>query len=209
MYKNALGRSDAGHIRMSNDMPILINSFFILNYLLIFLEKKMFIVKSLSKSKILSLSIIFLICFNILNGNNYSVENIRNFKSNFSNYINLKDEDFLDNKTIKLIKFYRQFSEEDGCVANISYDDAISYLLKKPSCTKYWSSWLASPTKTQKDYILRIKKKSPKYILYKHDVTAEFEQLRIYERIELINSYILSEYTQYKEFDGYYVLKKR
>ena len=29
------------------------------------------------------------------------------------------------------------------------------------------------------------------------------------DSIELINSYILSEYTQYKEFDGYYVLKKR
>ena len=30
MYKNALGRSDSYHIRMSNDLPILINSFFIL-----------------------------------------------------------------------------------------------------------------------------------------------------------------------------------
>ena len=37
MYKNALGRSDSGHIRMANDLPILINCFFILNYLLIFI----------------------------------------------------------------------------------------------------------------------------------------------------------------------------
>lgn len=209
MYKNALSRSDAGHIRMSNDIPILINSFFILNYLLIFLEKNLFIIKSLSKRNILFVSIIFLIFFNTLNRDSYNIENIRNFKINFINYIELKDENFLDKNTIELIKFYKKFSNEDGCVANISYDDAISYLLKKPSCTKYWSSWLASPTENQKDYILRIKKRSPTYILYKHDVDAKFEGLRIYERIKLINSYILSEYTQYKEFDGYYVLKKR
>jgi hypothetical protein len=41
MYKNALSRSDSGHIRMSSELPILINVFFILNYLLIFLEKKL------------------------------------------------------------------------------------------------------------------------------------------------------------------------
>ena len=40
MYKNALGRSDATHIRMSADLPILINCFFILNYFLAFVEKK-------------------------------------------------------------------------------------------------------------------------------------------------------------------------
>ena len=38
MYKNALGRSDSYHIRMSNDLPILINSYFILNYLIKRLE---------------------------------------------------------------------------------------------------------------------------------------------------------------------------
>ena len=49
MYKNALGRSDAPHIRMSNVLPILINCFFILNYLLIFLEKKIVTKKFLSR----------------------------------------------------------------------------------------------------------------------------------------------------------------
>ena len=48
MYKNALGRSDTAHLRGSADFPILINCFFILNYLLIFLEKKIVIKKFLS-----------------------------------------------------------------------------------------------------------------------------------------------------------------
>mgnify|MGYP006100146829 CR=1 FL=1 len=35
----------------------------------------------------------------------------------------------------------------------ITYDDAIPYLLKKPTCTKYWASWQVGPTIMQKDYI--------------------------------------------------------
>ena len=43
------------------------------------------------------------------------------------------------------------------------------YLLKKPSCTKYWASWIASRTKSQKDYINELKKTKPEYILYYSD----------------------------------------
>ena len=40
MYKNALGRSDSYHIRMSTDFPFLIVIFFLLNYFLKFAENK-------------------------------------------------------------------------------------------------------------------------------------------------------------------------
>ena len=43
----------------------------------------------------------------------------------------LKDEVFLDQKTIELIKHYEQISEGERGVENITYDDAIPYLLKK------------------------------------------------------------------------------
>ena len=78
----------------------------------------------------------------------------------------MEDKIFLDQKTIKLIEYYKQISEKDNCVENISYNDAIPYLLKKPTCTKYWATWLASPTSIQQDYINEIKKAQPKYILY-------------------------------------------
>ena len=120
----------------------------------------------------------------------------------------MEDEIFLDQQTIKLINYYKPLSEEDGCIANITYEmDAISYLLKKPSCTKYWASWLASPVAIQKDYINEIKKTQPKYILY--DPGGIFDGLELYERIELINSYILSNYKKYDSFDGYIILEKR
>ena len=209
MYKNALVRSDAAHIRAANDLPILINSFFILNYLLIFFEKKVFAKRFLSYKTFYYLSIIFLLFYYTFNHSNYRIDNIKNYKKNFTNFINLEDEIFLDQKTIKLIKYYKQISEKDVCVENITFDDAIPYLLKKPSCTKYWASWQASPVAIQKDYINEIKKIQPKYILYYSVDRILFDGLGIYERIELVNSYVLSNYKKHEEIGDYILLEKK
>ena len=182
MYKDALGRSDSAHIRGSHDLPILINCFFILNYLLIFFEKRFFEKRFLSYKTFFTLSIFFLLFYYSYNHNHYKIGNIKNYKQNFTSLINLEDEIFLDQKTIKLIKYYKQISEKDNCVENITYDDAIPYLLKKPSCTKYWASWLASSTKSQKDYIKQLKKNEPEYILYYSD-DRKFDGVGIYESI--------------------------
>ena len=207
IYKNALGRSDAAHIRGSHDFPTLINSFFILNYLLIFFEKKFLSKKILSTKFFFSFSIIFLLFFNFYIKNNYNFENIKNYKTNFIDYINLKDEIYLDPNTINLITYYLQISENQNCVENITYDDAIPFLLKKPSCTKYWASWLASPLDIQKNYIREIEKVKPKYILY-YSGDRKFDGLGIYERIELVNSYVMSHYKKHREFGDYIILEK-
>ena len=208
MYKNALGRSDSAHIRSTHDLPILINSFFILNYFLIFLEKKLS-TKILGSTKtFLIASVVFLLINNIFIQNNYKIQNIKNFKKDLIGYINLKDAAFLDNNTIKLIKYYKKISEKDNCIENITYDDAIPYLLKKSSCSKYWASWLASPIDVQKDYIREIKKTQPKYILY-YSGNEKFDGLGIYDRIELVNSYVLSHYKKHREFEDYIILEKK
>ena len=214
MYKNALGRSDASHIRMSNDLPILINSFFILNYLISLIEKINFKNNKIYKKFIIFLSFVFIFSYYITNHNHYNFNNIKNFKNGFVEYINLEDEVYLDEKTKKLIKHYKKIINKENCVENITFDDAMPYLLKKPSCTKYWASWLASSTKTQKDYILELRKVMPKYILYEslgenNKGNRKFDGLGVYERIELVNSFVLSNYQKYIEIEGYIVLQKR
>ena len=208
MYKNALGRSDSAHIRGSHDLPIMINCFFILNYLLIFFEKKVLVKTFLSYKAFFSLSIFFLLFYYIFNHNHYNIHNIKNYKKNFSHFINLEDKNFLNPEEIKLINYYKPLSEEDGCIANITYEmEAISYLLKKPTCTKYWTALHASPIALQKDYINELKKIQPKYILY--DPSGDLDGLELYERIELVNSYILSNYKKYDKFNEYIILEKK
>jgi len=168
----------------------------------------------LSKKAFFSLSIILLVLFYIINQDNYRIDNIRNFNKNFTNYIHLDDKHFIDQKTIKLLDYYKQIAEKDNCVQIFTYDLAIPYLLKKPSCTKYFSSLLASPTKIQEDYIRQLKRIRPKYILYKSagtnfDLTYNVEAPEIYERLKIVNSYIISNYMLHKKFDGYEILKKK
>ena len=155
--------------------------------------------------------------FYITNSNNYKFTNIKNFNSNFTNYIKLTDEDFIDIKTIKIVNYYKEVTKNDNCVVAISYDmDAINYLLKKPTCTIYWSSWLASPISLQKDYIKQLKKREPKYILHQvHEVnelgnyTTKFDELGIDERVEHIHSYIATNYKKYFKIDDFIILEKK
>ena len=214
MYKNALGRSDSDHLRMSADLPILINCFFILNYLLIVIEKKNDIKNFFSQKAFFSLSLIFLVFFYVINKDNYRIENIRNFNKNFINYIHLDDKHFIDQKTTKLLDYYKKITEEDNCVQIFTYDFAIPYLLRKPSCTKYFASWLASPIEKQEDYIRQLKKIEPKYILYKSagtnfDLTYNVEKPEVYVRLKLVNSYIVSNYKKHNELDDYIILEKK
>ena len=209
IYKNALGRSDAAHIRGSHDIPVLLNSFFILNYLLIFIEKKLSLKNNfINKNFFIVASLFFLIFYYSSNHQHYTFENVKNYKRNFLHFINLKDQAFLNEKIVNLIKVYNKIAGKENCVENITYDDAIPYLLKKPSCTKYWASWIASPLIIQKDYINEIKKKRPKYIIY-YEGSDKFDGFEIYERIELVNSYIIANYKNYFEIEGYKILEKK
>ena len=41
------------------------------------------------------------------------------------------------------------------------------------------------------------------------DPTGDLDGLKLYERIELLNSYILSNYKKHDEFDEYIILEKK
>jgi hypothetical protein len=214
MYKNGLGRSDSNHLRMSADFPILINIFFILNYFFIFFEKKILNKSLFSFKFFFSLSVIYLFSFYLLNISKYNFNNIINYKKNFLTYINYKDENFIDSKTIKFVNYYKTLNEESNCIQIFTFDLAIPYLLKKPSCTKYFSSWLASSTVKQNDYVKNLIIVDPQYILYNStgtnfDLTYKPEPPEVYERLYIVNSYILSNYKQFSFIDDYVILKKK
>ena len=131
-----------------------------------------------------------------------------NYKNNFTYFINLKDDKFLDEKTSQLISYYKKINKDEKCIENITFYDALPYLMKKPTCTKYWASWLASPIIIQKKYINEIKRANPKFVLYS-SANLKFDGLGIYERIELVDSFITSNYEKYNDVFDYIILKKK
>ena len=189
MYKNALGRSDSYHIRMSHDLPILINIFFIFNFIFYKIEKNDFLNKFLLSKNYFPITALLIFLIIITNQFKFNVENIKNLRENYSSYISLKDENFLENKLIKFISFYKKISKDDYCVENFTYDQILPYLMKKPTCTKYSSPWIASPLIKQDDYIKQLKASNPNFIIYKSG-PFHMDYIPMTTRLKKVNEHI-------------------
>lgn len=202
MYKNALGRSDSYHIRMSNDLPILINSFFIINFLIKKIETK-YDLKELSNQKIILFLFIFLTW---LYYDKINLKNIKDYNLKVNKLINLQDNHYIDKNRNDFIDLYKVLSRNDKCFQNFTDDLILLYLIKKPSCTKFVASWLASPNHLQDNYIKSLKETKPNFIVYK---SAYFgvDGILMPDRLEKVNSYILDNYEFYKIINTYEILK--
>ncbi len=202
MYKNALGRSDSYHIRMSNDLPILINSFFIINFFLLKIESK-FSLQSTSNNKIIVMTFIIL---SIIFFNNINFDKIKNYKKEVKVLINLPDEHFIDDNRNKFIKNYKILSANDSCFQNFTDDLILLYLMNKKSCTKFIASWLASPSHLQEEYIKSLKVSKPEFIVY-NSIYFAVDSIHMSERLEKVNKFIIENYHFYKNINSYEILR--
>ena len=202
-YRNALGRSDSYHIRMSSDLPILIISFFTIEYLLMNIQKNFIF----SKDKVTNYItlVIFLLTISYLGYSKFNYSNIKNIQNRYSEFVRHKDSYFMNNDTINIINYLKEVTKDEKCIENFTYDLSIPFFLKKNSCTPYYSSWLASPTILQKDYIKRLKVAKPNYIIYNSNHFVD--NLQVYERLELVNSYIIRNYDFHINIDDFLIYK--
>ncbi len=201
MYKNALGRSDSYHIRMSNDLPILINVFFLLNFFLKFFEEKI-------KLRLNHMTAIYfaILLFSLTYIQKIDYKNLTSVKSNYSELISLPDEHFIDHDKYNFIMDYKILTKTDECFQNFTDDLILLYLLNKPSCSKFVASWLASPKSLQKEYISAIKKTKPSYILYESKY-FKVDDISMSKRLTEVNTYIMNNYEIFKETKNFKILK--
>tara|TARA_B110000305_G_C19431227_1_gene636365 strand:- start:102 stop:1964 length:1863 start_codon:yes stop_codon:yes gene_type:complete len=202
-YRNALGRSDSYHIRMSSDLPILIISFFTIEYLLMNIQK-IFIFSKDKTTNYITL-VIFLLTISYLGFSKFNYSNIKNIQNRYSEFVRHEDSYFMNNDTINIINYLKEVTKDEKCIENFTYDLSIPFFLKKTSCTPYYSSWLASPTVLQQDYIKRLKIAKPNYIIYKSKHFVD--NLQVYERLELVNSYIIRNYDFHINIDDFLIYK--
>ena len=202
MYKNALGRSDSYHIRMSNDLPLLINTYFVIHYLILKIEKR-FDLAILSNKKILILILLIspLFFFDKINLNK-----IKNFNKEIQLLINLPNKHFIDDNRYDFVENFKNLTSKDSCFQNFTDDLMLLYLIDKPSCTKFIASWLASPSHLQDEYIKSLKKTKPNYIIYS-SVYFKVDGIEMSDRLKKVNGFILKNYEFYKKINSYEVLK--
>lgn len=202
-YKNALGRADSYHIKLCSDLQTIIISFYILILIQNLINKYEFINFNKTSSLIISLILILPFFFKNLN-----FENIYNFKNNTTKFIYADDKEFLTLEYQQNISKIKEIFQDETCFQNFTEDLSIPYLIKKPTCTKYLGSWLASGKTLEFDYIKILKIRKPKYILYSSP-TFSFDNLNTQKRLKYVNEYIINNYKPFKSFNGFDILTKK
>ena len=71
-------------------------------------------------------------------------------------------------------KKYRNLIAKDKCVQIFTYDAALPYLLKKPTCNKYYFIWSIGSIKNQNLYVDSINNKQSNFILTYVDTNNSF-----------------------------------
>ena len=198
MYKTALSRSDGPHIKSVTGLPLLLLCTITLNLIFDFIlknEKYLKIFQNITNFKNTIILILISSSIFIIFMSNFNFQNIISFKSRVKNYVSISDEFFLTEHQKLLIKKYNNLTITDKCVQIFTYDVAIPYLLKKPSCNKYFSLWNIGNKKNQNLFIESIENRKPNFILlggqYKNPVSIGLEP---YERLPIIHNFIMENY---------------
>ena len=148
-YAYVVGRSDGPHMKHIFGYPIIFFSTIILYSFLFKINKKINIYNSFLKNIVLISILItaFSIFFEI------NIKNIKNYSTRFNEYINLKDQSFLDKDETNFINQSKPILQDKNCIQLFSHDAALYFLLKKKSCTKYYLIWSIGSIPDQENFI--------------------------------------------------------
>ena len=205
MFKNALGRSDSYHIRMSSEWPILITSFFLIEYFFRYLEKRYKMI-NFKINHAICVFIFILTVIPLFKKNNIAL--ILNFKNNYNNYMKAIDDEFLDPNTKYFLNDLKRKVAGEKCIVNFTADNSIPYLIKKPSCTKYILPYLSSGNKLEKKYIEDISNLKPKFIIY-NSPNYIMDNINMFDRLKTVNSFMKENYIVNYDKNGFIILEKK
>jgi len=202
-YKTALGRSDGPHIRSVTGLPMLLLCIIILNLFFDFIlknKKYLKIFQNITNFKNTIILILISSSIFIIFMSNFNFQNIISFKSRVKNYVSISDEFFLAKHQKLLIKKYNNLTITDKCVQIFTYDVAIPYLLKKPSCNKYFFLWNIGNKKNQNLFIESIENRKPNFILLLDDGSEKlnYEKIPTFfspsKMLPIIHNFIMENY---------------
>ena len=163
-YKVGLTRSDGGHIKQGSSFSIFLLMYFILYYFFVFFEKN-YLFSRIKNNHFKLIYLILFLLFFVKNTPNNFYFNIFNFKERLISYIQMNDYEYLNEDEIKLIDRLKFVTKTEKCFQIFTYETAIQYYLKKPTCTKFFHIMNMGPKANQLLFIAQINDKKPKYLL--------------------------------------------
>ena len=201
-FKNALGRSDGPHIMVSSDWVTILFFLYVLYSFIHIIKNKFKLLINTNKLKvILSIFISLIILIPI------KTTKIINYSSELKNFISTNNKNFLTEDKKTIIKKLSSLTKNERCIQNFTADLSLPYLLEKPNCTIFFSSWIASGAKSETDYINAIKKNNIKYIIYESP-SFHVDQIQTKDRLLKVNSFIKKNYKEIFSYKEYTVVEK-
>ena len=101
-----------------------------------------------------------------------------------------------------------QIIKNENCINNFTVDLSLPYLFDKPTCTKFFSSWIVSGNKTENEYINSLKKEKSKYIIY-NSPYFKVDKIPTNKRLKVVDSYIKQNYYEVYKYRDYSIVKKK
>ena len=96
-----------------------------------------------------------------------------------------------------MISYYKNLTRKDKCVQIFTNEAAVPYLLKKPTCTKFYLMFISPTEKNQALFIKQLKNTKPKFILF-HSEIDPYQDTHV--SMPMVLDYINSNYSMYEKF---------
>ena len=206
-FKSGLTRSDGPHIKYTSGIYTMLIFFFIsyyfTNYLVrfSFLKKIFYLLKE--KNYFLIFSILICLVF-FLRVNYLNLMNVFNMDKNFQGITKIDDYKFLNNDYLNFLDIYGNLVKDEKCIQQFTDDNAIPYLLNKPTCTKYYVHAHVIQNWTEDDFIKEMNNSKPQYILY----SSEVNWFKSRNNAPKADKYILENYFLFKDLSPWIIYKK-
>lgn len=212
-FKTALMRSDTPHIKAASGIIFLLILFLIFLFIFQRLKVSSLILDKYNKY---SLNLIFFTIFSLFylssipnTGNNTTfikkIENFKNLKKDISYLLNAEDNNYLNDKYIRVVNRYKELAKDDKCIQSFTDDISLPYFVKKPTCTKYFISGAQIlNNKSEIDFIKEFEGSMPNIILYESPIKFLANNLNMPNT----QKFIKENYSFYEKFDEFIFYKK-
>ena len=117
----------------------------------------------------------------------------------------IDDKKFLENDYYEFIKIYKDLIKDENCVQQFTDDNAIPYLVQKPTCTKYYVNAHIIKNWTEDNFIEELKEAKPNYIVY----SSKINWFKDNNNAPNADKLIKANYFFYKDLSPWTIYKKR
>jgi hypothetical protein len=201
-FRSVLARPDFHHVAYGSTYAVLGAVFFIWYWI------------QRSRRLTLGLIVFFVVLLNPL-------REVTSFTSHFSDWrksmgkweerFHTADSKFFNPMQAKAFAELDLLFSKEPCLSVFPSTPVLYHVLAKPGCSRFHVSTFASPQRFQLEWIQKMEIQKPRRIIYASPYSEynSYDDIPITERLPLVNAYILENYQEEKNVDGWLVYSRK